>query len=156
MPISGARAPIQLTMNLQDGHHWWSGYISTVLAGELFFPGRMTSLKTCIGNMLDRADYIVSRRLWPRSGCLAAHIAQCCHCNVSHRLDLVQMWKIQPGVGLKCFLWLSSGLRYIALTSSRPHFESNFVTCREMLTYKPLTNSAVQDELRKYLPNELK
>ena len=27
---------------------------------------------------------------------------------------------------------------------------------REMLTYKPLTNSAVQEELRTYLPNKLK
>jgi hypothetical protein len=46
-------------------------------------------------------------------------------------------------------------------------FKSNqtlFVTCakykyrlyREMLTYKPLTNRAVQEELRKYLPNRLK
>jgi hypothetical protein len=43
--------------------------------------------------------------------------------------------------------------------------ETLFVTCaennkcrpyREMHTYNPLTNSAVQEELRKYLPNRLK
>ena len=41
---------------------------------------------------------------------------------------------------------------------------SNQITCaeykcrpyREMLTYKPLTNTAVQEELIKYLPNKQK
>ena len=45
------------------------------------------------------------------------------------------------------------------------NLKSNFVTCakynkcrlyHEMLTYKPLTNSVVQEELRKYLPSRLK
>ena len=52
-------------------------------------------------------------------------------------------------------------------TTKWPELKSNqtFVTSaeynkyrpyREMLTYKHLTNSAVQEKLRKYLPNKLK
>ena len=57
-------------------------------------------------------------------------------------------------------------LRFIRVGCSTPtSIQTLFVTCaeynkcqpyRDMLIYKPLTISVVQEELRKYLPNKLK
>jgi hypothetical protein len=58
-----------------------------------------------------------------------------------------------------------TALNTLGILSAKSNQNYVFVTCAEynkyrpyleMLTCKPLTNSVVQEELRKYLPNKLK
>jgi hypothetical protein len=87
------------------------------------------------------------------------------------KTHLTILWLVWRGRSIDAHsdLWMikcraSRYQRYKTLFLIEKHFKSNFVTCAEYKcrlycessTYKPLTNSAVQEELRKYLPSRLK